>query len=242
MDNSQEGTNLFIDRELRRVELALGPAKYVYPLNSIPDNLLQNFLRLSDLPTDPEVVLSRFYSPSIPTADVCTVNPMSPFPTNCAPKIMFLTLKDDVLEREIDDIESKVLSLQGRSFKETVPERLELFRDLYLDESKIDPHRFGAVEIFGGKTYRNMLNDPRATLVFQWLDEKIVSRCVQLNCIAEIEPRGSVFYRFIRALRALFTRDYLDLLGRKYACAYKFWICESQVKDLTDPQGFALSE
>ncbi|MHA1779850.1 MAG: hypothetical protein ACTSYL_03175 [Candidatus Thorarchaeota archaeon] len=231
-------TNIFIDRELRRIELTLDNVRYVYPLNAIPDLLYQVHLKIPDLIKDPDTALVTLYTTSVTSTIVCSSNPMVPFSINCAPKLVFLTLKDEIIEEKIEEIEGKLLSFQGRPFEATIRERFEYFRDLCLDESKIDRNRLGAIEIFGGKTYRNLLREPRASLVTKWYEPKGIPRSRQLNCITEIEPRGTPFYRYVRAIRTLFSRHYLDLLGRKYACAYKFWICEALNKDLTDPEGF----
>ncbi|MCF2137836.1 MAG: hypothetical protein K9W43_11445 [Candidatus Thorarchaeota archaeon] len=238
MVNPADTPNIFIDRELRRIELTLESGRYVYPLNVIPDVVFQSHLRIPELVKDPETTLYKLYLTSVVSTIICSLNPILPFPINCAPKLVFLTLKDEIIEKKIDDIEGKLLSFQGRPFDDTIVERFEFFRDLHLDESSIDRNRLGAIEIYGDKTYLNLLREPRVSLVTKWSEPGDSPRSRQVNCITEIVPRGTLFYRYMLAIRILFSRCYLDLLGRKYACAYKFWICESLTKDLTDPEGF----
>jgi len=230
---------VFIDRELRRIELvAESGVRVFFPLNAIPDALFQRMLQMTDYSRDnPKESLRKLFSSRILEAVVCTFRASRLFPVNAAAKIAVLTPYDEVIEDTIDDIEGRILSFQGRPFDETIEERFELFRDIYLDESKIDRVRLGALEIYGDMTYKNILREARCSLLFRWQDGG-TARSVQLNCIAEIIPPGTPYFRYVRALRSLFSSHFVDLLGGDHVCTYRFWICESIQKDLADRHGF----
>jgi hypothetical protein len=112
---------------------------------------------------------------------------------------------------------------------------------MMLDDSKIDRFRLGAVEMYGDKTYHNILRDPRVTLNMFWTeDNNRLARSFQVNCIAEIVPPGTPFYRYMRLMRRLFSSTIVDIERRAsdYICAYKFWVCEAKDKSLTGKPGF----
>ncbi len=222
---------------MRRIEVGSGSVRMLYPLNPLPEQVFETMLTLSDYGNDVDAAFKRLFRINVYEAVVCTYNNIEPFPVNTSSKEVFLVPRDEIIEQIIDDLEGKFLSFQGRPFEDTLEERFQIFRDIYLEESKIERFNLGSIEIFGGRTYRHLLQEPKATLHLSWREGRI-HPSYQLNTIVEIFPRGTTFYRFARFLRQLFSRRYLDLLGKGYVCAYKFWICETKRKDLTARVGF----
>ncbi len=233
----QTERQLFVDRETRRIETRLRKAQLLFPLNPIPEPLFQTMLAFTDPRDDPQAALERLMQSRVFEATVCTFSFNQLFPVNTARKFVYPTPHDGVLEEVIDDLEGQLLSFQGRPLDDTLGERFELFRNLYIDEERLDRFRLGALEIYGDLTYRNIVRDPRVSLNMRW-DEGTSLKSVQLNCIAEIVGKSTPFYRFIRVVRSLFSQHFVDLLGYEYTCAYKFWICESFNKHLSDRHGF----
>ena len=159
---------------------------------------------------------------------------------NCAPKVVRLTYYDEIIRNTINDLEGRILSLQGRNFNETIEERVQIYRELHSDDSKIDRMRLGAIEIYGANTYQNILKDPRVTLGFSWYRPNELPREIgfQINCIAEIAIPGDPFYEYMEIMRTLFTQHYLNLGDKQYTCAYKLWVSEIKSKSLDDRSGF----
>ncbi len=234
MDESQSSRVRFIDREHRRIEVAHDQVFMSYPMNVVPDNLYQAMLSAMDgeLPSSDKI--RRLFMSSLMKPTVCSRDRHDPFPFNTAVKVVRMTLTDDVLPEVVSDLEGELLALQGRKFEDTVDDRIEMYRRVYLDESKVDRFRLGAIEMFGNSTYNNIRKDPRVVLSFFWPTADGTSGyCYQLNCIAEIAPPGDPYYRFMRVLRSLFSYRFLDIKGRgEYPCAYKFWVCEAYDKSL----------
>ena len=115
-----------------------------------------------------------------------------------------------------------------------------IYKELFVDESKVDRFRLGIIEMYGTETYTNILSDPRVCLGFSWRDEKTrLHHAIQLNCIAEIVEPDDPFYRYMRALRGLFSSRFVDLRRPEYVCAYKIWISEAKPKHLEDRHLFA---
>ena len=183
----------------------------------------------------------KLYDSTLMKPTISSQNATGIFPINSAKKIIRLTLTDDALDDMILELEGAELSFQGRPFDETLEERIELYQKVMLDDKKIDRFRFGAVEMYGDVTYQNILRDPRVGLNFFWTQEaEPQSQSYQVNCIAEIVPPGDPFFRYMRLMRRLFSSKLLDLRGTvDYICAYKFWVCESKDKSLTEKAGYS---
>ena len=240
---SDEGTSKlkFIDKDRRRIDINLGGLSVVFPLNAIPDIVYEAIANAvnksaSSFETINELLIGPVTKPS-----VATLNASNIFPINSARKIIRLTLTDEVLEDSIDDYEGNELAFQGRPFEDTLDERIDLYQTMMLDDRKIDRFRFGAVEMYGDRTYQNILRDPRVTLNMWWTEnDKRVARSFQINCIAEVVPPGTPFYRYMRLMRRLFSSTMVDIERRAsdYICAYKFWVCEAKDKSLTGKPGF----
>ncbi|MCF2137717.1 MAG: hypothetical protein K9W43_10850 [Candidatus Thorarchaeota archaeon] len=229
----------FIDREQRRLEIETGEFKHSFPLKPIPDELFRVMLQATDFKEESlqavdDLVNSRIFEAAVATRTFSAV-----YPINLAIKLTYPTLYDDYIEEIIDDLEGQLLSFQGVPIEKTIGDRLKLFRNLYLDETKIDPYRLGAFEIFGELTFKNLLRDSRASLLFRWFKGRR-SKSVQLNCITQIAEERSPFYRFMRVVRSMFATRFLDLLEEKRTCAYEFWITDALTKDLSDRRGFPL--
>lgn len=238
MSEEKESRIRFIDTELRRIEMMDGNVIISYPLNVIPDDLFQELLNLVEKKPEGDVA-DIIHGSSVHQPAVSTQDPTSPFPINSANKRVRLTLHDVEIPDVIEDLEGQILALQGKTLEETFLERQEIYRNIYLDDSKINRFRLGIVEMYGGTTYRNIRRDPRVTLMFDWYRHKEPRNIgIQLNCVAEIVPPGDDFYRFMTLMLYLFGRRYLDLRQTTYPCAYKLWISEVKMKSLTHREGF----
>ncbi len=246
MSESEPSYVTFVDKDRRRIELGMDEMRISLPLNPIPDTLYNRLAAALDGDEPAIEKIRRIFRSTVFSPIFCTQDPHRPFPLNTANKVVFLTLKDEEIERQIEDLEGQVLALLGRPFEETTEERVKIYRSLYLHDSKIDRMRLGALELYGETTYANVRKDPRFTLSFIWFDDNKEitprSHAIQLNCVAEIIPRGSMFFRFMRFLRLLFLSKFLDLKQSEYLCAYKIHICEAREKSLCSKTGFSAAD
>ncbi|TFG13847.1 hypothetical protein EU537_05145 [Candidatus Thorarchaeota archaeon] len=229
----------FIDRELRKIEVERGDIVLSYPLNAIPDSLYEKIAGALGGDEPSATNLRSVYRDTVMKPAVCTFDIHRPYPINVATKIVRLTLTDSELEKKINDIEGKILSFQGVPFDDSIEDRIQFYRDLFIDDKKIDRFRIGAVEMYGDATYSNILNDPRVTLGFYWRSSNPPNAMsYQINAIAEMVNKDDPFYRYMWALRGLFSHRFLDLGRDEYVCAYKFWVSETHEKSLTGRTGF----
>ncbi|MCK5151392.1 MAG: hypothetical protein KAQ65_06120 [Candidatus Thorarchaeota archaeon] len=232
----------FIDRELRRIELTMRGVVHSYPLNPLPDDLYEGMAAVVEVDGTSIDRLQRIYNSTVMKPTISTFDFENPFPVNCATKIARLTLTDDAIDNSIEDIEGRLLAMQGLPFQETVNDRIELYRDIFLDDSKIDRFRIGVMEIYGDNTYRNIQRDPRVSMTMHWRDSATgISRSYQVNAIAEIFEPGTTFFRYMRVLRSLFSSRFVETRREGYVAAYKFWISESHDKSLESKTGFVPS-
>ena len=241
MAEQKPSTIKFIDRELRKIDINLNGLEVSFPLNAIPDRIYETLVNTLEGARDTDEKIRRLYDSTLMKPTISTQNATGIFPINSAKKLIRLTLTDDALEDMILELEGAELSFQGRPFNETIEERVDLYQKVMLDDRKIDRFRFGAVEMYGDVTYQNILRDPRVSLNFFWRQETAPeSQSYQVNCIAEIVLPGDPFFRYMRLMRRLFSSRLLDLRGTEdYICAYKFWVCESREKSLTEKAGYS---
>lgn len=228
----------FIDRNLRRIEVGDANFSMIYPLNPIPNELYNAMLNLIEGISDENLIEymreDLTYQPVFITQDSSL-----PFPVNSANKRVWLTLTDEEIRERIDELEGLMLEVKTPPKVEDQRLRAEFYRDLFIDESKIDQFRLGAIELYGTTTYHNILYNPRVTLHFGWFkrdEPKNVG--IQINCLAEIVRPKDPFYRYIRLLVYLYGWKYLELPESVYPCAYKLWISEVKIKSLNYIRGF----
>ncbi|TFG96502.1 hypothetical protein E4H12_10930 [Candidatus Thorarchaeota archaeon] len=230
----------FIDKDRRRIEVILGGLSVEFPLNAIPDLVYEAMADAVNRSTESPDTLNELYIDTLMKPTVSSLNASNIFPINSAKKIIRLTLTDDALADSVHDLEGAELAFQGRPFEDTIDERIELYQKMMLDDKKIDRFRFGAVEMYGDRTYHNILRDPRITLNMFWVQDKAPqAQSYQINCIAEIVPPGDPFFKYMRLMRRLFSKTLIDLRGTSdYVCAYKFWVCETKDKSLAEKTDF----
>ena len=233
----------FIDKDRRRIEIILGGLSVEFPLNAIPDIVYEAMADAFNRTTESPETLNELYINTLMKPTISTLNASNIFPINSAKKIIRLTLTDDALADSIHELEGAELAFQGRPFEETIDERIELYQKMMLDDKKIDRFRFGAVEMYGDRTYQNILRDPRITLNMFWTqDKRPQAQSYQINCIAEVVPPGDPFFKYMRLMRRLFSKTLIDLRGTSdYVCAYKLWICETKDKSLAAKTDFVPS-
>ncbi len=230
---------LLVDRGRRVIEVLMKGVKVSFPLNPIPEQLYQQLTALADGPGTPHEIVHRLWRSSVSKPTTSTVDEMRPFKVNSVLKVACLTLLDSEIEQCIDDLESRLLGLQGRRFEATLEERLQLYRELHFDDGRIDRFRLGVVEMVGEATFENIRHDPRVTLLFNWYDESLSHyMSCQVNVIAEIVGRRDPFYRYMRVVRTLFARRFIETRHPEYVCAYKLWVAEALDKTLVQRDMF----
>jgi hypothetical protein len=111
-----------------------------------------------------------------------------------------------------------------QSWAESQPQRIATARLLYDHIDRVDPRRFGLIEIFRRTTYGNLLRDPKATLLFTGEAPRWTS--FQVNCVAELLEAGDPRFQLILGMRRLFEADRFHVQQPQYPTGYLFWVHE----------------
>ena len=86
----------------------------------------------------------------------------------------------------------------------------------------------GGLEIFEGQTYKNLLTDPRAALLYSGEAPKFPS--YQINGVIKFVNKGDIYFRFLLAARELFARDTFHVHQIHYPFGYLFFPIEIKNK------------
>ena len=238
---SQSSRIRLIDRASRRIKLEIGNILASFPLNPIPDMLYETLADLADWKDYFSSLSEKIAFGTVHKPFFCTWNQYEPFPSNVANKLVRLTLNDSTIAGRIDEIEGRILALQGKKWEESSDERAEIYKDLFRDDTIVDRFRLGALEMYGQTTYWNILKNPRVSISFTWRIPKEIplNISIQLDCIAEITKHGDPFFRYMRTIHHLLSSIFPELGPEDYPCAYKLYVSDIRVKSLKDPEGFS---
>lgn len=170
--------------------------------------------------------LERGEMPRVFAAHLPVVSTLGPgfFPIHSATKGAGLTPADEDIPWLLSEIESCLAFCEGSPWPATLSRRIAVARLLYDEPSRIDPRRFGLIEIFRGQTYRNLLGDRRATLLFSGAGPHYPS--FQVGCEAEIIEMNDQRFRFVFGMRQLFERDRFHIRQPDYPLGYLMWVRE----------------
>ncbi len=142
------------------------------------------------------------------------------FPVHSANKGVGLMPRPEYLERYTASIEDCLKRCAGKRVEESLAERIAIARALYDCPTEIDPGLFGTIEIFRGQTYKNLLRDPRAALLFTGTGPSYLS--YQFNCAVEVVGPDHPSFRFILGMRLLFEGDGFHIRQPEYPMGYVF--------------------
>jgi hypothetical protein len=230
-----------IDRGSRRIKLEIGHIIASFPLNPIPDILYEALADLADWKDQYSSLSEKLTLGTVHKPFLCTWNAYEPFPSNIANKLVQLTMTDNTIMNRIDEIEGKILALQGLPWEESADARADIYKDLFRDDRSIDRFRLGALEMYGHATYWNIMKDSRVSINFTWRIPREIPLNIsfQLDCIAEIVEQGDPFFRYMRMIHNLLLNTFPELGPEDYPCAYKLYVSNFREKSLKDPEGFS---
>ncbi len=179
------------------------------------------FQRLGSEPSIPA------FAPHLPT--LATWGEGALFP-NLAAKGMGLLPREELLEEYAIEFENLLARLASRPWPETIQERVVAAQRFYGQAEAVDGRCLGGLEIFEGTTYRNLLSNPLASLLYVGPGPNYKS--FQLDCVVEVVSPGDSRYRFIRSIRGLFEHERFHYQQPDYPFGYVFWVVEARDKSL----------
>lgn len=156
---------------------------------------------------------------AVHTGYMATLGVGNAFPLNAAAKGIGLLPKGD-LGRLTEEIEALVARAMTKGEEGTRTERLGFLLRLY-QQVPLDDRMLTTIELYGKATWRNVLADPRCTVLFS----SYRSTSFAVNGVAEIVWPGSAVYRYVVALHDLFHPPRGP--RREYPAVYRIWASEA---------------
>lgn len=162
------------------------------------------------------------------TVVMSTFSEENEFPINSCIKGLGLVPKQEHLETLADKAMNLIELARQKGVNETFKERVQFLLDLYERPEIFDRSVLSSIEMFYKNSYRNVLKDPRATLLFY---DQMSGYSVMFNVVVELVPRGNAFYKYVTAVHDLFhvPRDPSVKIDR-YEYVYRFWPIEAYDK------------
>lgn len=154
----------------------------------------------------------------------------SPVP-NLANKGIGFTPKDEHIEHYLKLVEEAVEQISGlppHAVNETRELRIRTAREFYNHPEHIDWRRLGLLEIFEGSTFRNLTENPLASVL--WTGNAPIFVSYQVDCVVEIITPEDPRYRFSWAMRRLFEYEPFHVVQTMYPYSYCFWVTDYKDK------------
>lgn len=183
----------------------------------------------------------RYFSAHLPV--MATWREGEDFPVNLTVKGIGLIPKRELLMDYIDLFESTIAEARTVTWMESLPRRIEVMERLYSDINNFDPSLLGGLEIFEGTAFKNMKDNPLASLLYMGVkiepeDVKTVNSqrpvaveyiSFQVNGMVEILDKDDPYYRYLVSARRLFEFDRFHIYQPDYPYGYLIKVVE--VKD-----------
>lgn len=217
---------------IRRVEVVDGMARLVedgtvvreFTIRELPEQFVQWQLdykrRVYDaIARDEYIAFNAGHLPVVGTSHVQGLVP------NLANKGVGFTPRDEHVDHYVQLVEDAVERIQAlppHAVDETRELRVATAREFYAHPEHIDWRRLGLLEIFEGDTFRNLMHQPLASVL--WTGQSPVFMSFQVDSVVEIIPKEHPRYRFSWAMRRLFEYEPFHVVQTMFPYAYTFWV------------------
>ena len=145
------------------------------------------------------------------------------FPINLTSRGIGILPKEELLQKFTDLFEESV-NFQNLSWEQTLEKRVIAAEEFYSNVDNFDVNLLGGLEIFEGKTFTNLQNNPLATILYTGQASKFPS--YQFNVIVHTISGDNKHYKFLKAARELFAFDSFHVPQTQYPFGYLYYIIE----------------
>ncbi|MBI4688564.1 MAG: hypothetical protein HY756_12465 [Nitrospirae bacterium] len=173
----------------------------------------------------------RYFSAHLPV--MATWRKGEPFPVNMTVKGIGLIPKKEYLNDYIDIFEGVAAEARTMSWEDSLNKRIEAMNKLYGDVENFDATLLGGLEIFEGRAFQNLKEEPYTSLLYVGMmpaEGGMQYISFQVNGRAEILDKGNPYYRFLLASRKLFEFDKFHLYQPDYPFGYLVNVLEVRDK------------
>lgn len=193
----------------------------------------------------------KYFSAHLPVVATWNSHPVeSPpkedeiFPVNLTVKGIGLIPKKEILMDYIDLFEATLAEARTMPWLDSLPRRIEVMERLYSDVNNFDPSLLGGLEIFEGKSFKNMKENPLVSLLYMGVsvDHKDVETVnsqrpvameyisFQINGRVEILEKDNIYYRYLLSARRLFELERFHIYQPDYPYGYLVKVVEVRDK------------
>ena len=162
-----------------------------------------------------------YFSAHLPV--VATSSEGEDFPVNLSVKGIGLLPRSDLLEPYTAAFQAIFQRASQKDWGKSQEQRSQALAELYSDSQNFDPTLLGGLEIFEGRTLKNLGNDNRVSLLFTGMipdPQRMSYLSFQVNGRAEILDKEHSYYRFLLAARKLFEFNNFHLPQMDYPFGY----------------------
>ena len=173
----------------------------------------------------------HYFSAHLPV--MATWRKDDPFPVNMTVKGIGLIAKADVLNDYTDIFEGVIAEAHTIPWNESLHKRVAAMSRLYGDIENFDPMMLGGLEIFEGKAFENLKENPYASLLYVGMAHTTGGMqyiSFQINGKVEFLQKNSPYYRFLLSSRKLFEFDKFHLHQSDYPFGYLIRVMEVRDK------------
>lgn len=152
-----------------------------------------------------------------------------PFPVNMTVKGIGLLPEKELLEYYTDIYEGTLAEVRAMPWKESLHRRVAAIERLYSNIDNFDPTILGGLEIFEGRAFENLRENPYASLLYVGMAEKAGKMqyiSFQVNGRVEILGKEDPHYRFLLASRRLFEFERFHIYQHNYPFGYLIRVVE----------------
>lgn len=176
----------------------------------------------------------RYFSAHLPT--MITWTKEGQFPVNMTVKGIGLIPQKELLENYTKLFELTAKNALSSNWDTSLSERIGVNKELYSNINHFEPSLLGGLEIFEGKCYENLKENPNTSLLYVGMSQTLAGMkyvSFQVNGEVELLEKGNPYYRYLLASRKLFEFDKFHLYQPDYPFGYLI-----KVKEVRDKSPF----
>lgn len=173
----------------------------------------------------------HYFSAHLPV--MATWGKDDPFPVNMTVKGIGLIPKAEILNDYTDIFEGVIAEAHTIPWNESLHKRVEAMSRLYGDIENFEPVMLGGLEIFEGRAFENLKENPYASLLYVGMahtPEGLQYISFQINGKVDILQKNSPYYRFLLSSRNLFEFEKFHLYQPDYPFGYLIRVVEIRDK------------
>lgn len=176
----------------------------------------------------------RFFSAHLPTMVIWSKE--GKFPVNMTTKGIGLIPKNELLQEYTKLFEETAQKALSDDWNKTLASRIGVNKQLYGNVAHFEPSLLGGLEIFAGKAWENLKENPCCSLLYVGMsqtDSGMEYISFQVNGEVELLDKAHPYYKFLLSSRKLFEFDKFQLYQPDYPFGYLI-----KVKEVRDKSPF----